>query len=68
MLDLSASSRFKEGALALVSLTAIRTDADALFNGISAFYAKCKLFIIQLLVTIVQITNLIRINEIPASN
>lgn len=68
MLDLSASSRFKEGALALVSLTAIRTDADALFNGISAFYAKCKFFIIQLLVTIVQITNLIRINEIPASN
>lgn len=68
MLDLSASSRFKEGALALVPLAAIRTDADALFDSISTFYAKCKLFIVQFLVTIVPITNLIRINEIPANN
>jgi hypothetical protein len=68
MLDLSASSCFKKGTFALVSLPAIRTDTNALFYRVTTFYAQRKLFIVQFLVTMVEITNLIRIDEISADN
>ena len=69
MLDLSAGSCFKECAFTLVSLATIRANTDAFFYCVTAFYAQCKLFFIfQFLVTMIVITNLIRIDEISADN
>ena len=68
MLDLSTSSCFKESTFAFVSFSAIRTNTDAFFYRVTAFYAQCKLFIVQFLVTMIVTTNLIRIDEIFADN
>ena len=69
MLDLSASSCLKEGTLAFVSFSTIRTNADAFFYCVTTLYAQRELFFFfQFLVTMIVITNLIRIEEIFADS
>lgn len=64
----SASSCLKECAFTFVSFSTIRTNTDAFFYCITTFYAQRKLFFFQFLVTMIVITNLIRIDEIFADN
>lgn len=68
MFGLSASSCLKQRTFALVSFATVRADADALFYRVTAFYAQSELFFFQFLVTMVEMTNLIRIDEISADN
>jgi hypothetical protein len=59
---LTTGGSFKECALAFITLTTIRTYANAFFNCISALYAQCKLFFgVVRQVTIPSTTNLIKI-------